>query len=296
MKVFVIAETPEAARGLSGQARSLGGDEVILIAAGVQPELGVADLVAHIAVPEDAIVDDAYATICSYYDEQHPDVVLAESTRRARALANRLAAHAGTTVVANVIDLDENGATSLYYGGVGQRTVKPLGAVSVYTVSGSTSGAEQATGTDEVVELAFEPPVAPVKKIGSAEVPAAGVDLTKCEVVVGAGRGFSEEDQLDLARALCDKLDAGLGCTRPLSEGSEWLPKSLYIGVSGLMLTPKVYVGCGVSGQMQHMVGVNRAQKVFAINKDKNAPVFKQCDYGLVGDVAEVLPALVAAL
>ena len=62
------------------------------------------------------------------------------------------------------------------------------------------------------------------------------------------------------------------------------------------MLSPKVYVGIGISGQMQHMVGVNRANAMFAINKDKNAPIFKQCDYGLVGDLKDVLPALVAAL
>ena len=68
------------------------------------------------------------------------------------------------------------------------------------------------------------------------------------------------------------------------------------MGVSGLMLSPKVYVGIGISGQMQHMVGVNRANAMFAINKDKNAPIFKQCDYGLVGDLKDVLPALVAAL
>ena len=101
---------------------------------------------------------------------------------------------------------------------------------------------------------------------------------------------------VDLARALADKLGGGLACSRPLTEGVNWLPTELYVGVSGLMLSPKVYVAAGISGQMQHMVGCNRAGSMFAINKDKNAPVFKQCDYGLVGDVKDVLPALVAAL
>ena len=69
-----------------------------------------------------------------------------------------------------------------------------------------------------------------------------------------------------------------------------------YIGVSGLMLAPKVYVVCGISGQMQHMVGCNRSGVIFAINKDKNAPIFRQCDFGLVGDVKDVIPAILAAL
>ncbi len=74
------------------------------------------------------------------------------------------------------------------------------------------------------------------------------------------------------------------------------MPVETYIGVSGLMLSPKVYVAAGISGQMQHMVGANRSDVIFAINKDQNAPIFKQCDYGLVGDIKTVLPALVAAL
>ena len=122
------------------------------------------------------------------------------------------------------------------------------------------------------------------------------VDLTKADVVVAAGRGFTAEEDLQAARDLCDKLGAGLGCSRPLAEGVDWMPKETYIGVSGLMLAPKVYVAAGISGQMQHMVGCNRATTLFAINKDKNAPIFKQCDFGLVGDVKTVLPALVAAL
>ncbi|MEG2531201.1 MAG: FAD-binding protein, partial [Raoultibacter sp.] len=79
-------------------------------------------------------------------------------------------------------------------------------------------------------------------------------------------------------------------------EGVNWLPTEAYIGVSGVMLAPKVYVGAGISGQMQHMVGCNRAGTIFAINKDKNAPIFKQCDYGIVGDLKTILPELVASL
>ena len=136
----------------------------------------------------------------------------------------------------------------------------------------------------------------PVKLLASKPIEKSGVDLFKADAVVAAGRGFAEEADLDLARALAEKLGGGLACSRPLTEGVNWLPTELYVGVSGLMLSPKVYVGRRHLGQMQHMVGCNRAGSMFAINKDKNAPVFKQCDYGLVGDVKDVLPALTAAL
>ncbi len=144
--------------------------------------------------------------------------------------------------------------------------------------------------------MAWVAPANPVKLVSSKPIEKSGVDLGKADVVVAAGRGFAEESELDLARALCEKLGAGLGCSRPLTEGVDWLPTETYVGVSGLMLSPKVYVACGISGQMQHMVGCNRAGTMFAINKDKNAPVFKQCDFGLVGDIKDVLPALTAAL
>ena len=156
-------------------------------------------------------------------------------------------------------------------------------------------GAE-ASGANAVEDVAWVAPATPVKLVSSKPIEKSGVDLNKADVVVAAGRGFAEESELDLARELCDKLGAGLACSRPLTEGVNWLPTELYVGVSGLMLSPKAYVACGISGQMQHMVGCNRAGTMFAINKDKNAPVFKQCDYGIVGDIKDVLPKLAAAL
>ena len=170
------------------------------------------------------------------------------------------------------------------------------GDVAIYTVgAGAFEGAE-ASGANAVEDVAWVAPATPVKLVSSKPIEKSGVDLNKADVVVAAGRGFAEESELDLARALCDKLGAGLACSRPLTEGVNWLPTELYVGVSGLMLSPKAYVACGISGQMQHMVGCNRAGTMFAINKDKNAPVFKQCDYGLVGDLKDVLPKLAAAL
>ncbi len=123
-----------------------------------------------------------------------------------------------------------------------------------------------------------------------------GADLTKVDVVVGAGRGFAEEDELQIARDLCEKVGGELGCSRPLAENVNWLPKNLYIGVSGLQLAPKAYIALGISGQMQHMVGVTGADTIIAVNKDANAPIFKQADYGIVGDIKTVVPALIEKL
>ena len=262
MKALVLAERSDAARELAAGARTMA-DEVVLVAiGGLEVADGTADKIIRIALPADAVYDDAYATVVSVFDAEQPAVILAEPTRHVKSVVGRVAAHANTSVITDVMSFE---------------------------------GAE-ASGANAVEDVAWVAPASPVRLVSSKPRALSGVDLGKADVVVAAGRGFAEEADLDLARALCDKLGAGLACSRPLTEGVDWLPAELYVGVSGLMLSPKAYVACGISGQMQHMVGCNRAGTMFAINKDKNAPVFKQCDYGLVGDVKDVLPALVAAL
>ncbi|MEG0683366.1 MAG: FAD-binding protein, partial [Raoultibacter sp.] len=186
-------------------------------------------------------------------------------------------------------------ATNMYFGGIAHKKQKATGT-ALYTVSADLFADAVASGANDTTEIAWVAPAHPLELVASAPIQKSGVDLFKAEVVVAAGRGFAQKEDLDGARALCDALGGGLGCSRPLTEGVDWLPSEVYIGVSGLMLAPKVYVGVGISGQMQHMVGCNRATTLFAINKDKNAPIFKQCDFGLVGDINTVLPALVAAL
>ena len=296
MKALVLAERSDAARELAAGARTMA-DEVVLVAiGGLEVADGTADKIIRIALPADAVYDDAYATVISVFDAEQPAVILAEPTRHVKSVVGRVAAHANTSVITDVMSFEGVGARSLYFGGVAERVQKAAGGVAVYTVgAGAFEGAE-ASGANAVEEVAWVAPASAVRLVSSKPRALSGVDLNKADVVVAAGRGFAEEPELDLARALCDKLGAGLACSRPLTEGVDWLPSELYVGVSGLMLSPKVYVACGISGQMQHMVGCNRAGTMFAINKDKNAPVFKQCDYGLVGDVKDVLPALVAAL
>lgn len=294
MKALVLAERADAARELCAGARSMA-DEVVLVSFGEVAE-GLADKVAKVAVPEGSVLDDAYATVNTIFDAEQPSVVLVEPTRHMKSIAGRLAAHANTAVATDVMSFEDAGARSLYFGGVAERVQKAAGDVAIYTVSAGTFEGMEPSGAAAVEDVAWVAPANQVKLVSSKPIQKSGVDLFKADAVVAAGRGFAEESELDLARALCDKLGAGLACSRPLTEGVNWLPTELYVGVSGLMLSPKVYVAAGISGQMQHMVGCNRATTMFAINKDKNAAIFKQCDYGLVGDVKDVLPALAAAL
>ena len=122
------------------------------------------------------------------------------------------------------------------------------------------------------------------------------VDLDKARLVVSVGRGIGSKENIALAEQLCKAIGAELACSRPVAENEKWMEHERYVGISNLMLKPELYLAVGISGQIQHMVGGNGAKVIVAINKDKNAPIFNYADYGLVGDIYKVVPALISQL
>lgn len=292
--VFVVAETEQGAREACAAARCLG-DSVVLCVAGAPAIAGLADKCVHIDVPVGNIVDDAYISVIAAFDESGAQVVVAEQTMRTLSLVGRLAAAKGAAAITGVSSIDGAEATSMYFGGEGVRTAKSSGEVAIYVIAPGAYDGAAATGTDVVEEAAFEAPAAAAVKIGSEPLASSGVNLVGAERIISCGRGFAKQEDLQMVYDLAEKIGAEVGCTRPLAEGQGWFPREAYIGISGVMLAPKAAIVLGASGQMQHMVGLNAADTVIAVNKDKNAPVFNLCDYGFVGDVKDVVPALVAA-
>lgn len=294
MKAIIIAEHADAATELAAGARTLADEVVACVLGAEETPASIADAAYHLAVPEGAVLDDADASLSSIVDGA--DIVISEPTRRLKTVIGKLAAQAGASVITDALSIEDGVATTMFFGGLAQSKRKATGATTFYTVGAGVFAGMSASGDATPQELEWVAPERPLKELGTEPIVKSGVDLNKVDVVVACGRGFTDKEDLNLAYEITEKVNGGLGCTRPLSEGVDWFPTESYIGVSGLMLAPKVYISLGISGQMQHMVGVNRADKVFAINKDKNAPIFKQCDFGLVGDVKTVLPALIAEL
>lgn len=122
------------------------------------------------------------------------------------------------------------------------------------------------------------------------------VNLAAARYIVGVGRGVGSKENIAHAEALAEKINGELACSRPVAEGENWMAKNRYIGVSGVTVKPEVYFACGISGQVQHMVGVNEAGTIIAVNKDKNAAIFKHCDLGIVGDMNQILPRMTKML
>jgi len=138
-------------------------------------------------------------------------------------------------------------------------------------------------------EAIRQQPDAPFKEAKQA------VDLTQADKIVAVGRGIKGEEKLPIAQELAKALGAELAASRPICD-SGWLPMDRQIGSSGQTVAPKLYVALGISGAIQHLVGMKGAKTIVAINKDADAPIFEVSDYGIVGDLFEVVPALVAAL
>ncbi len=120
----------------------------------------------------------------------------------------------------------------------------------------------------------------------------ASVDLTKSEIIVAVGRGIKSQENLAIAQQLADVLGADLAASRPICD-NEWLPIDRQIGSSGQTVAPKVYIALGISGAIQHIVGMKNADTIVAINKDAEAPIFDIADYGIVGDLFEAVPVMI---
>ena len=248
------------------------------------------------------LVEDYVPTLAALVEKEAPRGLLVGATTRGRAVAGRLAARLGVTALTDVRQFTfEDGvikAHHMIFGGGAVRIEKPLSKIMLATVGPGTFEALllRAGRPGEVVDVPFVAPEWRVTRRESKARPPATVNLAAAKKVVCAGRGLARQEDLALVKELAQALGAEVACTRPLAEGLGWLPRERYIGISGASVKPNLYLGVGVSGQVQHTVGMSEARLVVAINKDNQAPIFAQADYGIAGDLYTIVPALIAAL
>jgi electron transfer flavoprotein alpha subunit len=253
--------------------------------------------------PEKRLVDDYLPTLAALLEQHLPELLLVGATRRGRAIAGRLAARLGVTVLSDVLEFHQDGkdlvVRHLIFGGGAVRLERTLRPPLVATVG---QGVFQPMPAGDGARIPISEPLPFIAPPWQAQLrkrqprAAANVNLGAARKVVCAGRGLSQQADLAMVEELARLLHAELACTRPLAEGLDWLPRERYIGISGASLHADLYLGVGVSGQVQHLIGMSGTRVVVAINKDSNAPIFANADYGIAGDLYAVVPALLKAL
>ncbi|WP_159806401.1 electron transfer flavoprotein subunit alpha/FixB family protein [Cellulomonas citrea] len=297
-EAWILVYDQEAGTALTRSARALA-DRVVAVSLGAGA-LATADLTLTVDVAPGTLVEAYARPVAALLAERGATLVLAGADVRGRLLAGQVAAHLGVSPVdvAGVVQASPLVVTHPAYGGVAVVTEEVTAPVAVLVVAAGAPGpaaTPPVSGSSAVEASALEPEPGLVL-VETRAKSGEQVNLASATRVVGVGRGFGAEADLDLARAVAAKLGAELACSRPIAEGVGWMPAERYVGVSGATIAPDLYLAVGISGQVQHLVGVRGAKVVVAINKDKNAPIFAHADLGVVGDLYEVLPALVAAL
>ncbi|MBB3322491.1 FAD-binding protein [Atlantibacter sp. RC6] len=253
--------------------------------------------------PEDRMLED-YANVMAETmgGRGSSGLVLLPATRRGKLLAARLGARLAAAVTndASALSVANNQAVAkhMVYGGlaIGEETLLSSWAVATLSAGAFEPAAVNNAACGTAKTVMWQAPEVAVIRSASKVKQSNAVDLDKAKRVVSVGRGIGSKENIALAAALSQAIGAELACSRPVAENEKWMEHERYVGISNLMIKPELYLAVGISGQIQHMVGANGAQTIVAINKDKNAPIFQCVDYGIVGDLFKVLPALTAAL
>jgi len=245
---------------------------------------------------------EAYCAVLSQIlEQQAPLLLLMGHTYQAIDFASKLATMLGHGFIPNCVDYDWDGSQLTFvrqvFNGklnlqVGTKGNPPhfvslqQGAFNAYEV--------QTQSNPELVRLDVPLPADVLRRKVLEVIQAAQgkVDLSQADIIVAGGRGLANKEKFQIILDLAQALGAGVGASRPVTDGG-WLPKEHQIGSSGQTVAPKLYIACGISGAIQHLVGMSNAGCIVAINKDPNAPIFSIADYGIVGDVFKVVPVLI---
>ena len=318
MSVLVVAEQREGTLNRASweavtAAQQIGGDLIVAMLGA-----GIGDVAAQIcavqcqrvAVVDDPALEhytsDGYVqALSALIAQEQPSHVVFPHTYQTRDFAPALAARINRPLVTDVTSLKREGDRLLYVRPMFQGKLNADVAVSgpaphlltcqigAFRADAAARGSAPAPVQPFAVTLdrsaIRQHPEAPFKETKQA------VDLSQAERIVAVGRGIKGQEHLKLAEQLAQAVGAEVAASRPICDAG-WLPMDRQIGSSGQTVAPKLYVALGISGAIQHLVGMKGSRTIVAINKDADAPIFEVADYGIVGDLFEIVPALIAEL
>jgi electron transfer flavoprotein alpha subunit len=274
-------------------------------AASVAAEVAAKKLETVYTVEDDKLVEytpDGYVgALRQAVEKLSPRFVILSHTYQARDFAPRLTTALGRTFVTDCVGVKADGGDVVFtrqiFQGKINTDVRVSAAPPVFASfqSGAYRAdlAEAGEASAPIQSLAVDMSGVTIRTQTEPKFQEAkqAVDLTQAPLIVAVGRGIKSQDNLPIVQALAEALGAEIAASRPICD-NEWLPMDRQIGSSGQTVAPKLYLAVGISGAIQHVVGMKNAQTIVAINKDGEAPIFDIADYGIVGDLFEIVPAL----
>ena len=295
MRIFVFAENENFLNKLCQSMHALS-DQVEAIVIGNIDSINGAANIWQLPEQENRRLEDYTDSILAFIKKEQPDWVVFEPIKRCKFIAGVIAASLNTTVLTDILSIKEQVAQRMVFGGLALQKEKVVGPITIAVIGSGVFEEKSFPAGTQTASIDFVEPRHSLKLLKTEQKPSSNVNIANAKRIIGIGRGIGKEENIKYIQQLADKIDAELGCSRPIAESEGWMPKEVYIGVSGLMLSPDVYLAAGISGQVQHMVGINRSKTIIAINKDKNAPIFKQADYGIIGDLKKIIPVMINSL
>ncbi|HSQ81716.1 MAG TPA: electron transfer flavoprotein subunit alpha/FixB family protein [Casimicrobiaceae bacterium] len=311
MSILVIAEHDNASLKSAtlhtiAAARSLG-DDIHVLVAGDDAMAAVAAAAAVVGVRKVLSVDAGYlrqptaenvaAAALTVVVRGGYTHVLAPATSFGKNVAPRVAARLDVAQISDItgIEAPDTFVRPIYAGNAFAtvRSSDPLKVITVRTTAFDAAPAQGGSAAIEEVPAAAE--VATSKVVGQELTRSERPELTSARIVVSGGRGMGSGENFRLLEALADKLNAAIGASRAAVDAG-YVPNDYQVGQTGKIVAPDLYVAVGISGAIQHLAGMNDSKVIVAINKDAEAPIFQIADYGLVGDLFEIIPALTREL
>ncbi len=321
--VWVIGEQREGKINpvtieLIGEGRKLAdqlGKELAVVIAGYEVEKEVKELL-HYSVDKVYYINDpllkdfttdGYAiSIANLIERKKPEVVLVGATSIGRDIAPRIAGKVGTGLTADCTKLEIDSTdnkllqTRPAFGGNLMATIVcPKNRPQMSTVRPGVMAKavrnESETGILEVVTPKLTEKMIRTRLVEILPQEKKSVNLTDARIIVSGGRGLKRAEGFELIKELADKLGAEIGASRAAVD-SGWIEHSHQVGQTGTTVRPELYIACGISGAIQHLAGMSDSKYIVAINKDAKAPIFSMCDYGIVGDLYEIIPEMIESL
>src|SRR5215475_2102621 len=304
-------ETLAAAQQIAGAAN--GSVSAAVLGKGISAfadGLGTKAVAEVLSVEHDLLADytpDGYCiALKQVIESARPDLVLFPHTYQVRDFAPRLAASLGKGMIGDCVGYRTEGGKLIFvrqmFQGKTAADVSFLGAGPWFaSFQSGAFRADQVVASDagaqpiNKISVDLKPEQIRTKPLDLFKEAKSAVDLTQAPLIVAVGRGIKAPENIPQAEAVAKALGAEIAASRPICDEG-WLPMERQIGSSGQTVAPKLYLALGISGAIQHVVGMKGARTIVAINKDQNAPIFEIADYGVVADIFEVIPALTEAL